>query len=141
MIWVIPQKKALWFAESFGFKLKSIEVESQSGSAITLSLCTELQPQEDQASSVDNSEITRATLYLLDKFAEFYHELSMSYKDLPRSYKIKGLRSTMSRDIRVVRLGTSFHGAYRPFEDLLVLCLSREVNNHIQSRKANMYVL
>ena len=137
-------KKALWFAESFGFKLKSIEVESQSGSAITLPLCTELQPQEDQPSSVDNSEITRATLYLLDKFAvsdEFYHELSMSYKDLPRSYKIKDLRSTMSRDIRVVRLGASFHGAYRPFEDLLALCLSREVNNHIQSRKANMYVL
>ena len=86
MILVIPQKKALWFAESFGFKLKSIEVESQSGSAITLPLCTELQPQEDQPSSVDDSEITRATLYLLDKFAvsdEFYHELSMSYKDLP----------------------------------------------------------
>ena len=42
----------------------------------------------------------------------------MSYKDLSRSYKIKGLRSTMSRDIRVVRFGASFHGAYLPFEDL-----------------------
>ena len=33
-------KKALWFAESFGLKLKSIEVESQSGSVVTLPLCT-----------------------------------------------------------------------------------------------------
>ena len=74
--------------------------------------------------------IVRATLYLLDKFAvsdEFYHEFSMSYKDLPRSYKIKGLRGTMSRDVSVVRLGEGFHGAYRPFEHLLALCLSREV--------------
>ena len=67
-------------------KLKSIEVESQSGSVVTLPLCTEPQPQEDHPSSPDDSEVTRATLYLLDKFAvsnEFYHELSMSYKDLP----------------------------------------------------------
>ena len=49
-------KKALWFAESFGFKLKSIEVESQSGSVVTLPLCTEPQPQEDQPSSADDSE-------------------------------------------------------------------------------------
>ena len=98
-------KKALWFAESFGLKLKSIEVESQSGSVVTLPLCAEPQPQEDHPSSPDDSEVTRATLYLLDKFAvsdEFYHELSMSYKDLPQSYKIKGLSGTMSRDVSIV---------------------------------------
>ena len=85
-------------------------------------LCAQPQHKEDHSSSPDDSEVTRATLYLLDKFAvsdEFYHELSMSYKDLPRSYKIKGLRGTMSRDVSVVRLEEGFHGAYRPFEDLL----------------------
>ena len=129
-------KKALWFAESFGLKLKSIEVESQSGSVVTVPLCAEPQPQEDHPSSPDDSEVTRATLYLLDKFAvsdEFYHELSMSYNDLPRSYKIKGLRGAMSRDVSVVRLGEGFHGAYRPFEDLLALCLAREVGVEFHS--------
>ena len=43
----------------------------------------------------------------------------------------------MSRDIRVVRLGASFHGAYCPFEDLLH---SVQRGKYIQSRKANMYV-
>ena len=122
-------KKALWFAESFGFKLQSLEIESQSGSVMKLPLCTEpSQPQEDQLGSVDD---TRATLYLLDKFAvsdEFYHELSMSHKDLPRSYKVKELRSELSKAVTIDRLGECFYGAHRPFEDLLALCLSREVD-------------
>lgn len=120
-------KNALWFAESFGFKVQSLQIESKSGSVMTLPLCTELsQPQEDQQGTED----TRATLYLLDKFAvsdEFYHELSMSHKALPRSYKVKGLRTEMSKAVKVHRLEGSFYGAYRPFEDLLTLCLSREV--------------
>ena len=43
-------KKALWFADRLSFKLQSLDIESRSGSVMTL-LCTE--PQEDQQGSTD----------------------------------------------------------------------------------------
>jgi len=119
-----------------------LQIESQSGSVITLPLCTELsQPHEDQQGSADDTEDTRATLYLLDKFAvsdEFYHKLSMSHKALPRSYKVKGLRTEMSKAVKVHRLEGSFYGAYRPFEELLTLCQERCFNNQMHDYHLNL---
>ena len=65
------------------------------------------------------------------------HKLSMSHKDLPRSYKDKKLRSEMTKAVTVDGLGESFYGAHRPFQDLLALCLSREVHVDVNNNYEN----
>ena len=66
------------------------------------------------------SNITSESIYqVLDHFAisdEFYHEMSMLFPFLPRSYTI---RSRMANSIAVQHLAQPYLGAYRP----LRLCL------------------
>jgi len=48
--------------------------------------------QVDQENSSENEEHIEALTYLLLKHGvsmEFYHKISMRFKDLPRSYKVK----------------------------------------------------
>jgi hypothetical protein len=57
----------------------------------------------------------------------FYHELSMLYPQLPRSYKMKACRKKISTQIDLIRLPSPFSGAYRPIRDCICLVLSDKV--------------
>ena len=66
-------------------------------------------------------------LYLLDKFGvsdSFYHQLSMIFPDLPRSYGIKKARIELNRSMTLNRID-GFEGAYRPFEEILCEQISK----------------
>ena len=77
---------ALWFLESHGLKLTCLKVrESDSRREHTFDFVKEKVTQEDK-------ENLEQLLFLLDKFwvrNEPYHELTILYNDLPRSYLIK----------------------------------------------------
>ena len=70
------------------------------------------------------------SLYLLERFGvsdEFYHELSMVFPDLPRSYQIKRARWQLSSHIEVEALPPPCHGSVRPFTRTLAAALAVEV--------------
>lgn len=65
---------------------------------------------------------TEQILYLLDRYGvsdEFYHELTMVCKCLPRSHRVKALRRQISETVPYIRLPSPFDGCYRPFEGTL----------------------
>lgn len=65
---------------------------------------------------------TEQILYLLDRYGvsdEFYHELTMVTKCLPRSHRVKALRRQISETVPYIRLPSPFDGCYRPFEGTL----------------------
>ena len=121
-------EKALWFMGSFGLQLQSVSVKLAVPSPLPLpplsttssinSVCTDdrvidlrFQPEEE----VDKSSM-RQTLYLLDRLGvsdEFYHELSMRFPALPRSYIIKSARQLLSETVELERLDPPYYGAYR----------------------------
>ncbi len=101
-------KTALWFAESFGLNITSINVtEKKTGIVHSVSVdgCDQpntststadtgdaQQPSGFDALSKDEKDKVEEILFLLDKFYvgdEFYHELSMIVESLPKSYLIK----------------------------------------------------
>ena len=64
-------------------------------------------------------------LYLLDSYGvsdDFYHELSMINNSLPRSYRVKNLRKSLSSNVNIKQIE---QGWYVPFGDYLQLALSR----------------
>ena len=68
---------------------------------------------------------TREILYLLDSYGvsdDFYHELSMLHTSLPRSYKVKSLRQSLSSGVDMKRLP---NGWYVSFVEYLQLSLRR----------------
>jgi hypothetical protein len=82
----------------------------------------------DSLQSAD--EHINETLFLLEKFGVsdlFYHELSMLYPQLPRSYKVKECRRNISHNIDLVRLPSPFFGAYRPLKEFICLLLSDQM--------------
>ena len=67
------------------------------------------------------STLIMEVLFLLEKFDvsdEFYHELSMILP-LPRSYKVKRLRSDISHSVDIKRVPEPAIGAYRPVSEFL----------------------
>lgn len=81
-------EKALWFMETFGFKLESIKIEDLDGKV------TEINYSEDGCSSKtnflqlqeNNKKTIRGLLYIMDKCCvgdSAYHEMSMLVDGLP----------------------------------------------------------
>ena len=97
-------KTTLWFAESFGLNVSSINVTAHS---VTFSECNNV-PGRSNASDTEcenqkgfnglsqsEKDKVEEILFLLDKFYvsdEFYHEVTMLDCQLPRSYLIKQRR-------------------------------------------------
>lgn len=73
------------------------------------------------------------TLYLLEKFGvsdECYHELTMLHPNLPRSYKVKNARSSVSAAVDIERLPSQkYYGAFRPLKDYVATILSHELKD------------
>ena len=60
---------------------------------------------------------------------DFYHELSMAYPALSRSYRVKQLRSAIHSTSEIIRVDKPYDGAYRSFKSTLSQAISREVKN------------
>ena len=125
-------ERALWFVESFGLEVQSLSLcDCKSGSPLTIDYQA---PVEHPAAAVAHQPTDGAiyqTLYLLERFGvsdDFFHELSMVHPSLPRSYKIKQARKTISEDVVINRLPAPHHGAYRPLEACLAASLAYEVH-------------
>ena len=102
----------MWFLESHGLKLTCLKVrESDSSSEHTFDFVKGKVTQEDE----DNLE---QLLFLLDKFCvsdELYHELTILYNDLPRSYLIKQKRSDLNELFHIERIPGKYPGAQISF--------------------------
>lgn len=117
-------EEALWFAESFGLIPQYLSVSTDMNESMIVPL------SEQTKYSVDEDTV-RQTLYLLERFGvsdQFYHELSMAYPSLARSYKVKQLRRDVGSEVDVVSLDQPYDGAYRPFKSLLVGTIKHEVS-------------
>ena len=104
------------------FKSTSGQLISHSGDSSTNdSNHSSLNDDEDQLLSV---------LYLLDRFAvsdQFYHEISMTNKSLPRSYLIKRARERINSEISIMRLPKPFFGCYRSLTESIQDALAAQV--------------
>ena len=77
----------------------------------------------------DDSESVHNTLYLLDIFGvsdKFYHELSMIYPCLQRSYKVKGARTTLNCNVDLIKLPSN-KGCYRPQKESICSAIKAEI--------------
>ena len=96
---------ALWFSESFGLQLDSLNVkEVGTGLVHNLEVSHETEGNS-QGSKYNNlpeeeKEKIEQILFLLDKFCvgdAFYHELTMTIEGLPRSYLVKQCRDNLNK--------------------------------------------
>lgn len=115
-------EQALWFAESFGITLDTLQGHTATGKPVVVKFgdCT-----PESTSRVADTEAERdrvlQILYLLDKFGvgdAFYHELTMIDKSLPRSYSIKQARKEYNSRVELQPI-PGFDGVYRSFESTL----------------------
>lgn len=69
-------------------------------------------------------------LYLLDRFCisdKAYHELTQISKELPQSYKVKELRSSIDKRVEITRITGEIPGAYRCVKTFLAERLQEKV--------------
>ena len=112
---------ALRFLETYGLKLSCLKAKELDYSrTYTLYFQTENSVEDDK-------ESVEQILFLLDRFCvsgELYHELSLVYDDLPRSYLIKQKRSELNNLCHVQKVLGKFPGAQVSFSDT--------IKNHIR---------
>lgn len=104
---------ALWFCESFGLKIKSINMEDTSGKKQVI---------EYNDLGEEDKEKIEQVLFLLDKFYiadEFYHELTMVENGLPKSYLIKQARKNLNQLMHIERTPGQYPGAQLNLRDAL----------------------
>ena len=142
-------KTALWFAESFGLNITSINVtEKKTGIVHSVSVdgCDQpntststagtgdaQQPSGFDALSKDEKDKVEEILFLLDKFYvgdEFYHELSMIVESLPKSYLIKQRRNQLNKLCVISRTPGKSVGCQIDFQDKLRECLETFVSEN-----------
>ena len=98
-------EQALCFIETFGLSVEKVVLKSKDDSVVELNYSspssladTATDPEQD--TSVDET-------YLLEKFGvsdECYHELTMIRPNLPRSYKVRNIRSNVSSAVDIQKL-------------------------------------
>ena len=106
---------ALWFLETYGLKLSCLKVkEMESSGTYTLHF-----PSNN---AVEDEETIEQVLFLLDKFCasdELYHELTLAYDDLPRSYLVKQKISELNKLCHIEKVPGQFPGAQISFSETL----------------------
>jgi len=124
---------AFWFAKSFGLDitcLKFKDAKSNETYSFDYHTSTTISNGDGEnktaeatveLSDSENSQIEQI-LFLLDKFFisdEFYHELTVTYEDMPRSYLIKQKRSDLNKLTHIESVPGTYPGAQCHFEELL----------------------
>lgn len=92
--------------------------------------------EHSQEPSESESTIIQEVLFLLEKFGisdECYHEMTMILPCLPRSYKVKQMRTDISNSIDIKRLPQPAFGAYRPVADYLKALICDEFGDELPS--------
>ena len=132
-------ERALWFMESFGFKLDSIKIEDLDGKI------TEINYSENGCSSKTNFQqlpendktTIRALLYIMDKCCvgdSAYHEMSMLVDGFPQSYLIKQYRNAQNSISHITRTPGKYPGAQMSFKGELSEQIRKKVIFPIMSQ-------
>ena len=98
---------------------------------------TDMATDPEQDTSVDE------TLDLLETFEvsdELYHELTMIHPNLPRLYKVKNIRSSVSSAVDIQKLPAS-QKYYGPLKDYVASILSHEVKSTLTLQCGLMYIM
>ena len=114
-------QEALYFLELFGLKVETLKVKDDKGENYNLNIGLSTLGNDEQQDDTNRSlnslgydalsesekETVEELLFLLDKFGvgdEFYHEMTMAKygEELPRSYLVKQLRSTLNRSCFII---------------------------------------
>ena len=116
-------ERALWFMETFGFKLNSIKINSSDGKVTEMNYsehgCRKTNFHQLPESDKDT---IKAVLYIMDKCCvgdAAYHEMSMLVDGLPRSYLIKQCRNAVNSLSHITRTPGMHPGAQMSFKEEL----------------------
>ena len=121
-------RNALWFADTYDIDLINISFKTSHDKTLMLNYSSSPPVPSTTANGCEE------VLYLLDRYGVsdlFYHELSMLFPNLPRSYLVKGERSRRISNTEVKQLPPPYNGYYIPFEKLLVDKLSHYDKVHV----------
>ena len=138
-------EQALCFIESFGLSVEKVVLKSKDDSVVELNYSSPSSPTNTATDPEQDTSVDE-TLYLLEKFGvsdECYHELTMIHPNLPRSYKVKNIRSSVSSAVDIQKLPASqkYYGAYRPLKDYVASILSHEVKSILTIQCRLMYIM
>lgn len=128
---------ALWFARSFGLEIMSMKVnEVKTGLQHTVNFesqdVTSNSHGFDALSDEDKSKV-EMVLFLLDKFCvgdSAYHEMTMLFDDLPRSYLVKQKRNMLNQMCHITSTPGEEEGAQVSFKELLRERIKDYVTTH-----------
>ena len=128
-------QKALWFLESFGFRLTSMDVTCTATAenvSVTFDKENIAEPNaantaatiEDRYEKLSEQSKTdiKKVLFLLDKFSgsdELYHEFTQLYNNMPRSYMVAHYRRRMNASYDILSLPEPFEGTRMELAPLL----------------------
>ena len=121
-------KNALWFADNYDIDVINISFKTSHDETLMLNYSSSPPVPSSTANGCEE------VLYLLDRYGVsdlFYHELSMLFPNLPRSYLVKGERSRRISNTEVKQLPPPYNVYYIPFEKLLVDKLSHYDKVHV----------
>lgn len=112
-------QSALWFAESFGLKINSIQCADSNGKEVSVNY---VNSEEEEKNKID------CISFIMDKFGvgdDTYHEFSMLLQDAPRSYKIIKKRHELNSTFKIYRTPNK-PGAYVKIVDELKSLLDND---------------
>ena len=120
-------------------------LKSKDDSVVELNYSSPSSPT-DTATDPEQDTSVDETLYLLEKCGvsdELYHELTMIHPNLPRSYKVKNIRSSVSSAVDIQKLPAlqKYYGVYRPLKDYVASILSHEVKSTLTLQCGLMYIM
>ena len=115
-------ERALWFLETFGLALESIQMKDVNGKLTSMECGSNNDRLSFQKLPEDEKDTVRALLYILDKFSvgdAAYHEISMIDDQFPRSYLNKQCRNDLNSIFHIARTPGKHPGAQMSFTDEL----------------------
>ncbi|KAJ7394804.1 hypothetical protein OS493_000638 [Desmophyllum pertusum] len=155
-------QKALWFAETYGLNLKSLNMEDSTGKPICLNLnsadatssarrgvendniCTTVPHQPESTSKPkqpyenlddDEKENIKTILYIMDRFSislEGYHELSQAQPSFPKTHLVESCAKVLDNQWQIKRTPGLAQGAELP----LKILLENEIREHVSNDKS-----
>lgn len=133
-------EKALAFAETFGLKPLKLDLKSEIGKTISVSLNENKADKENlftyENLNSDDKDKLRQLVFILDKFCvsdAAYHELSMIFDDMPRKYLLVQCREDLNKIYHIERLPGNKPGVMINIKDELKRLLNIQINKGFNS--------
>lgn len=116
-------ERALWFTETFGLRLSSLEFLDHSGKTHNINYQVQGAKSFKELSKGDQDKI-KEIVYLTDKFCigeAAYHELTLACggESLPRSYLVRQSKNQLNELVHIRRTPGTAEGAQLDFESEL----------------------